>query len=124
MSEKKKQVRKKFREVVFERDGHKCVICGEVKDLAAHHITNRNKMPDSGYVPENGITLCNIQCHEIAEDFHKTGSTIPGFMPDDLYKLIGSSKEEAIKASRIRCLEELARLTEEMGLYNEGFYDE
>ncbi len=115
MSEKKKQIRKQFRETVFERDDHRCVTCGynKVEDLSAHHITDRNEMPDGGYVPENGITLCDTLCHTFAE------RAWPGFTPDDLYKLIGSSKEEAEKASRLRILNELTELSQEMGLYDE-----
>jgi hypothetical protein len=46
-----------FRTAVFERDGHKCVICGEpAKD--AHHILERRLFPDGGYYLENGASLC------------------------------------------------------------------
>ncbi len=102
MSQSKKARRKAFRDAVFERDGHKCMICGhdKTKDLSAHHITDRNEMPSGGYVVENGITLCDINCHQIAEEFHQTGTACPGFSPGDLYGLIGSSKEEAMRASQ------------------------
>jgi len=56
-------------------------------------------MPNGGYVLENGITLCKINCHQMAEQFHITGQGYPGLMPDDLYRLIDSSKERATKAS-------------------------
>jgi len=97
----KQEVRKEFREAVFARDGYQCKICGHnvKEELSAHHITDRNEMPNGGYVPENGITLCDIGCHSIAEQYHRTGSALPGFSPDDLYKKIGSSKEKAIEAS-------------------------
>ena len=49
-------------------------------------------MPNGGYVKENGISLCE-QCHIKAED------EAEGFEPEVLYKLIGSTYEEAIKAS-------------------------
>jgi hypothetical protein len=46
-----------FRESVFERDGHKCVICGApAKD--AHHILERRLFPDGGYYLDNGASLC------------------------------------------------------------------
>lgn len=118
MSAKKKGVREKFREDVFERDGRSCAVCrrNEVK-FDAHHITDRTLMPHGGYVKENGITLCSdlfpgddnfrpgqASCHEKAELFHQSGGAgwAPGMHPDDLYKLIGSSKEKAIKASERR----------------------
>jgi len=101
MSQQKRQVRKQFRDAVLKRDGYRCKICGygDIKDLDAHHITDRTEMPNGGYVLENGITLCKINCHQMAEEFHVTGRGYPGFKPEDLYRLIGSSKEEAIEAS-------------------------
>lgn len=115
----KKDIRKKFKEDVFKRDKYTCRICGngphktncdEVFD--AHHITDRGEMPKGGYVKENGITLCKYNfgvafttekdsCHMKAEKFHISEGKEweDGMHPDDLYKLIGSSKDEAIKAS-------------------------
>lgn len=100
MSAEKKRVRAAFRDAVFARDRHRCRTCGEAdKPLDAHHITDRNLMPGGGYVPENGIALCPT-CHEKAEVFHQTGSALPGFSPEELYKLIGSSETLARKASQ------------------------
>ncbi|MCA9662995.1 MAG: HNH endonuclease, partial [Myxococcales bacterium] len=65
----------------------------------AHHITDRNAMPNGGYVAENGIALCPA-CHEKAERFHATGHALAGFHPDDLYRIVGSSREKAERASR------------------------
>jgi predicted restriction endonuclease len=115
MSSNKKRTRQDFRDAVFKRDGHKCRACGSTsKDvrvgndachtvtgnsyLDAHHITDRNLMPNGGYVVENGISLCPT-CHEMAEVFHSTGTALPGFAPEDLYTMIGSSHEQAIRAS-------------------------
>jgi 5-methylcytosine-specific restriction endonuclease McrA len=99
MSAGKKQVRQRFRDATFTRDHHRCRVCGAAdKPLDAHHITDRNLLPNGGYVPENGISLCP-KCHEDAEVFHNTGQALPGRSPEDLYLLIGSSLERAIKAS-------------------------
>lgn len=99
---RKKMIRARFRTVVFERDGNMCAMCDYVPDregsLDAHHITDRNDMPNGGYVLQNGITLC-ADCHVEAEKFHSTGEIVTGFTPTDLYKVIGSSHEEAVKAS-------------------------
>lgn len=102
---KQKQItREKFREAVFSRDNHKCRVCGK-KDvkLDAHHITDRNEMPNGGYVKENGITLCDTEtgCHWKAEIYHNSGGEdwLEGFHPNDLYALIGSSHEKAVAAS-------------------------
>lgn len=105
MSLGKKQVRDRFREAVFKRDGHRCRICGWREDarfpdahLDAHHITDRTEMPNGGYVPENGITLCPDD-HRRAESFHISGTAMPGYAPDELYAKIRSSHALALKAS-------------------------
>lgn len=49
--------RDEFRNSVFERDGHKCVVCGKpAKD--AHHIIERRLFSDGGYYLDNGASLC------------------------------------------------------------------
>ena len=87
-----------FRDAVFKRDQNKCRVCGKKSQLDAHHITDRHEMSNGGYVAENGIALCP-DCHKSAETFHATGTAHPGFSPEDLYWLIGSSKEHAEVAS-------------------------
>lgn len=99
MSTAKKNIRALFRERVFKRDKNRCKVCGSSNStLDAHHITDRNLMPHGGYVPENGISLCE-PCHEKAEVFHNTGTALPGWSPDDLYKLIDSNRVKAYAAS-------------------------
>lgn len=101
MINNKKQIRQAFRDAVFNRAGHKCQKCGTTDGkLDAHHITDRSEMPNGGYVPENGISLCE-PCHALAEVWHASGQTRSeaGYHPDDLYKIIGSSWEIAWKAS-------------------------
>ena len=57
--------RDQFREQVFARDGHKCVVCkSPAKD--AHHIIERRLFEDHGYYENNGVSLCS-QCHLDAE---------------------------------------------------------
>lgn len=58
--------RDQFREQVFARDGHKCVICkSPAKD--AHHIIDRSLFGSSeGYFLNNGVSLCE-QHHIEAE---------------------------------------------------------
>jgi hypothetical protein len=117
----KKQVRAAFRSAVFGRDGYRCVMCARpgrdrqggdghrafhrhttesaLVPLDAHHITDRNEMPNGGYVLANGISLCDAGCHALAEAFHQTGTPYPGYSPDELYARIGSSHEVAVRAS-------------------------
>ena len=97
-----KQWRTAFSSAVFERDNHTCVMCGNKPKhgkLDAHHITNRNDMPNGGYVIENGISLCEI-CHKIAETWHTRQHVPQGWCPLDLYRKIGSTYERALEASR------------------------
>jgi len=58
--------RDEFREGVFARDGHKCVMCGgPAQD--AHHIIERRLWDDGGYHLDNGASLCG-PCHIKAEE--------------------------------------------------------
>ena len=53
--------RDEFRNSVFTRDSHKCVVCGNpAKD--AHHILERRLWTDGGYYLENGASVCE-DCH-------------------------------------------------------------
>lgn len=58
--------RDEFRERVFARDGHRCVLCGAGGKLDAHHILERRLWPDGGYYLDNGAALCE-PCHYRAE---------------------------------------------------------
>lgn len=101
----KKQIRKVFKEGVFKRDKFTCCVCGEKKEeeeLDAHHITDRNEMPNGGYVLSNGITVCKGSCHLMVERYHITKGEEHwgGLHPSDLYDLINSTREKAIEDSK------------------------
>jgi len=68
-------------------------------ELDAHHIQNRDLMPNGGYVKENGISLC-AECHIKAEEFHNGREPPTGFSPWELFIKIGSSLEKATAASQ------------------------
>lgn len=111
----KKDIRKNFRDSVFKRDKYKCKICGmgpftynPEEYFDAHHITDRGEMPNGGYVKENGITVCKFphglekrSCHQRVELFHLSEGLMfdEGLHPNDLYKMIKSSKELATNKS-------------------------
>lgn len=59
--------RTQFRELTFERDKHRCVMCGAEGQLDAHHIIERRLWSDGGYYLDNGVTLCDPTCHTLAE---------------------------------------------------------
>lgn len=91
-----------FRESVFARDGHACVICGRTRDpetrLDAHHIIERRLFTNGGYYLSNGATLCDRGpsgrdgCHLKAEQTllsvedirHAAGISTP-VLPAELY---------------------------------------
>lgn len=53
-----------WRTKVFERDGFKCAICGQVGGtLNAHHIKTFKDFPGLRLDIDNGITLCQ-ECHK------------------------------------------------------------
>lgn len=100
MKEKKK-IRAEFRKAVFSRDRYCCRKCGFAsspekaeEELDAHHIINRNDIVNRGYVKENGISLCKKFCHLKAENQE------PGFEPEVLFRLIGSSEQKARAAAK------------------------
>jgi 5-methylcytosine-specific restriction endonuclease McrA len=107
MSSKKKQIRANFRDTCFKRDKYCCVMCGfqsapqkAEEDLDCHHIYDRSELPNGGYVPENGISLCD-KCHLKAEAEHNGEIPQPGFSRNELYAKIDSSYEKAYEASLI-----------------------
>jgi 5-methylcytosine-specific restriction endonuclease McrA len=114
MSSSKRVVRRRFRDAVFQRDGHRCRVCGRqwrptdadpsLHRINAHHITDRRLMPAGGYVAENGITVCEEPCHLRVEAHTQTGQAEPGLEPDALYRLIGSSHPAAVAASEALAL--------------------
>jgi len=98
MSSKKKAVRAAFRDAVFRRDGHRCVVCGATGvPLDAHHIHPREDMPNGGYVAANGVTLCDTEdgCHAKAEAVLQGRAEDAVYAPSALFKRIGSSLERA-----------------------------
>ncbi len=52
----------RWRLAVFERDGHKCVLCQSSKDLQADHILPFETHEEKRLDVENGRTLCK-PCH-------------------------------------------------------------
>lgn len=58
-----------WREAVFARDNHSCVMCGTRGGrLHANHIRAWAVRPDLRYVVDNGETLC-VPCHKITDSF-------------------------------------------------------
>lgn len=79
-----------FREAVFARDGHRCVVCGQPA-ADAHHIIERRLWLDGGYYLDNGASVCNachIRCEttEISvEDLRSKCGVRTILVPPDMY---------------------------------------
>lgn len=117
---KKLLKRDDFRNAVFDRDGHKCVFCGETTNLDAHHIVERRLFSEEcelgGYFVDNGATVCQehhlacemttISCEEVREAAGITKVILPeAFYADHLYTKWGDviiqtgSSEKRMKGS-------------------------
>lgn len=55
---------KTWRTAVFERDGYRCVLCGDKRghNLEADHIKTFASNPELRFITDNGRTLCH-DCH-------------------------------------------------------------
>lgn len=93
--------RDQFREGVFARDKHQCVICGKVGQ-DAHHIIERRLWTDGGYYLNNGATLCGtchleaeettLSCEDIRRCAGITKTIVPAHMyPDEQYDKWGNT---------------------------------
>lgn len=82
-----------FRNAVFDRDNHSCVICGSTaKD--AHHILERRLFSDGGYYLNNGASLCEehhieaemtkLSCNDIRKAAGITEIVIPPHFYEDV----------------------------------------
>lgn len=79
-----------FREAVFARDKHTCILCG-APGQDAHHIIERRLWPDGGYYLANGATVCG-PCHIACEQTLISPDTLwdkikvsERFLPPHLY---------------------------------------
>lgn len=82
--------REQFRQAVFERDGHRCVVC-KAPGVDAHHLIERRLFADGGYHPDNGVTVCET-CHRAAErtdimpaKLRELAGITTVYLPDHLY---------------------------------------
>ena len=76
--------RDQFREGVFKRDNHKCVVCG-APAIDAHHIIERRLFgqTNGGYYLENGASVCET---------HHLEAEATTLSCDELRRLIGITK--------------------------------
>lgn len=60
--EMEKQADALVREIVYKRDGYRCVKCGTDKSLTPSHIRPRGKCPRMTWMAINILTMCSA-CH-------------------------------------------------------------
>ena len=79
-----------FREGVFERDKHTCVLC-DLPAQDAHHILERRLWPNGGYYLENGASVCaehHLACERTTisvQDIRHAAGITKIVVPDHLY---------------------------------------
>ncbi len=79
-----------FREGVFARDHHKCVIC-KAPAVDAHHVLERRLWPDGGYYLDNGASVCEKHHLEAemtvltVEEVREAAGIEKAFLPPQLY---------------------------------------
>jgi hypothetical protein len=95
--EHKLLTRDQFREGVFARDDHRCVVCKRTAEqtpegkLDAHHIVERRLWSDGGYYLDNGATVCeehHLECEttEISAEYIRFLAGITKvIVPDQFY---------------------------------------
>ena len=82
--------RDNFREGVFARDNHKCVVCG-APGADAHHILERRLFDNGGYFMNNGATLCpqhHIEAEETTlsvEEIREKAGIHEAILPEHFY---------------------------------------
>lgn len=59
---------KTWRRKVFQRDGYKCVLCDNTRNLNADHIKQWSLYPELRYEINNGRTLC-VDCHKKTDNY-------------------------------------------------------
>jgi hypothetical protein len=84
-----------FYDACLTRDKDCCVFCKSKKELDVHQITNGFNLPNGGYAPSNGITLCKT-CALLVETRAETSEwVLSDYSTKNLYEKIGSSYEKA-----------------------------
>jgi hypothetical protein len=86
-----------FREGVFARDNHKCVVCGQAA-VDAHHILERRLFSDGGYYLENGASVCqhhHIECEQTlisVEQIREYAGILKRALPEHFYSDVSYTK--------------------------------
>jgi hypothetical protein len=86
-----------FREGVFQRDRHRCVICSQPA-VDAHHILERRLWPDGGYYLDNGASLCeehHLACERTVisvEQLREAAGITRPALPPHLYQDLAYDK--------------------------------
>ena len=105
-----------IRQAVFNRDGHKCVVCGSTNILQAHHLTYRNLYHEP---TSDLITLCKT-CHSIYHAVEKRREVVEEMyrFETDLEKahrqMEYDARAEAYRAEEERINHESELITQEI----------
>ena len=87
-----------IRQAVFDRDGHKCVVCGSTENLRPHHLTYRNVYNEN---LDDLVTLCN-RCHSIYHNVENRKKYIDEiYEGDDWRKTVEENQREAEREEEV-----------------------
>ena len=81
-----------WRDAVLDRDGHCCQICGNKRELHAHHMQTFYDYPALRLVLQNALTLC-ARCHAIIH-----GKTYLGLLPTYAERVIAEARKMVMDA--------------------------
>lgn len=96
----------KIRQAVFERDGHKCVVCGSQERIVPHHLTYRNIYNEP---VRDLITLCT-RCHSIYHSIARRAEAVDKYYSaNDAYKTRQKIEEDMQKREKERTHDEAVR---------------
>ena len=86
----------KVRKAVYERDNHKCIICGKFVPVTCSNSHYIKRSQGGLGIEQNVVTLC-MNCH-YEYDFGKNTKDYEGFVRNYLKKIYGPSwkKEDLI----------------------------
>lgn len=89
------EISMKVKRIVWERDDHKCIFCGQVVpfECANSHVIKRSQLGIG--IPENVVTAC-VECHD-KYDFGTNSDVMKEKAIEHLKKFCSEWSEEKVK---------------------------
>ena len=112
-------------QIVRARDGHKCLMCGSIQNLNAHHwLFHKSHSVRLALDPDNGATLCAYPCH-LGRIHHDGDGDFALRLADKMTAIIGAEKVEQMRIMARACgplsLEEVTAAVDSLGVIHEKY---